>query len=227
MFNKLFNDSLVFFRNHFIAFAAIILPVVVPVEFISMFVLRTGSSEELTTNQILIAILLDFLVSPVYMVAATFYIASIIQNEHRKISSLWGLGLKFWLPYLVLSVMIGLVVSIGLLMFILPGIFFAVRYAFAQFELLFNQQNPPDAIRNSWRLTADYQWLILSGFAMITVLLYGPLLIFSSVFNELMQSNWVIGSVINLIYAVLTMLYTIFAFRVYDYASGKAGSSAL
>ena len=226
MFNKLFNDSLVFFRNHFIAFAAIILPIVVPVEFITMFVLGTASSEQLTTNQILLAILLDFMVSPVYMVAATFYIASIIKNEHREITFLWRLGLKFWLPYLVMSVMIGIVVSIGLLVFILPGIFFAVRYAFAQFELLFKQENPPDAIRNSWRLTADYQWLILSGFAMITVLLYGPLLIFSSVFNELMQSNWLIGSVINLLYAVLTMLYTVFAFRVYDHASGKAGSSA-
>jgi hypothetical protein len=226
MFNKLFNDSLVFFRNHFIAFAAIILPIVVPVEFITMLVLGTASSEQLTTNQVMLAILLDFMVSPVYMVAATFYIASIIKNEHREISSLWGLGLKFWLPYLVMSVMIGIVVSIGLLVFILPGIFFAVRYAFAQFELLFKQENPPDAIRNSWRLTADYQWLILSGFAMITVLLYGPLLIFSSVFNELMQSNWLIGSVINLLYAVLTMLYTVFAFRVYDHASGKAGSSA-
>jgi hypothetical protein len=221
MFNKFFNDSLVFFRNHFIAFAAIILPVVVPVEIISMFVLHSDGSEQLTTNQVMLAILLDFLVSPVYMVAAIFYIASIIHNEHRAISSLWGLGLKLWLPFLVLSVMVGIVVSIGLLMFILPGIFFAVRYAFAQFELLFNQQNPPEAIRKSWHLTADYQWLILSGFAMITVLLYGPLLIFSSVFNELMQSNWIIGSVINLLYAVLTMLYTVFAFRVYEHARSQ------
>ena len=226
MFNKYFYDSLLFFRNHFIALAAIILPIVVPLEFISMLVIQPRIDDPNSTGAILMPMLLDFLASPIYMVACIFYIDAIIRDEKRDVKSLWRAGIQNWFTYLVLSIMVGFVVAIGLLMFILPGIYFAVRFAFAQFELLFNRLNPPDAIRSSWRMTTEHQVVILIGFVVITIILYGPLILFSSAFSELIKANWIIGSLINMLYAVLTMLYTIFCFRVYDDARRQTGIPA-
>jgi len=67
-------------------------------------------------------------------------------------------------------------------------------------------------------------WVILGGYAMITLVLYGfyvPYYLIASPFDEASAAYWLLDTVANIIYSVLAALYTIFAFRVYQFAKSQ------
>jgi len=125
----------------------------------------------------------------------------------------------FWLPYLIMSIVMGLATLLGFVFLIIPGIIIAVRYAFAAFDLLLNQSKPFDALGNSWHATKDHFWTLLWGYLIITLAMYVPLFIISSLFGEATASSQIFTSVANVFFALIGTIYTIFSYRVYDQAS--------
>ena len=219
MLKKSLMDSWSFFKNHTVAISIIIFPIVVPISILTalyMYFLTT-SDEFLFTEQ-LPPMLIGIIVHPIYAVAVVFYIASVVSGESIETKTAWKLGVKFWLPYVILSILIGFAVVFGLIFLIIPGIIIAIRYAFSEFDLLLNKSRPLDAMRNSWSATKEYTWVILGGYTVITLVLYVPYYLMASLFDESSISSLVLNTVSNIVYSVLGVLYTIFAFRVYEFA---------
>jgi uncharacterized protein UPF0259 len=106
----------------------------------------------------------------------------------------------------------------GFILLIIPGVIFTIRYSFSEFELLLNQSKPLDAMRNSWDTTKDYMWIIFGGYAVITIVLFVPYYLVESLFDESSIFYWVIYTLSNITYSVLSVLYTIFAFRIYEFS---------
>jgi len=119
------------------------------------------------------------------------------------------------LPYAILSFFVGIAITLGLIFLVIPGIIFSVRYAFSEFDLLFNQSKPLDAMRNSWNETKNYIWVILGGYVVITLVFYAPYYLFTLLLDESSVSYWILDTASNIVYSVLGALYTIFTFRVY------------
>jgi len=162
---------------------------------------------------------------PVYTAAVIFYIASIITGENLDTKSLWKLGVKFWVPYMVIIILVGVVVTLGLILLVIPGVILGIRYSFSEFDLLLNQSRPLDAMRNSWVATKEYMWVILGGFVIITIALYAPYYLVASLFDKSSISYWVLNAVSNIAYSVLGVIYTIFIFRVYVFAKSQHNQS--
>jgi hypothetical protein len=121
------------------------------------------------------------------------------------------LGLKFWWPFLLLSLFVGVVFLVGLLFFILPGLIAMGRFAFAGFHLLLDEQDPLDAVKKSWYTTKSYWATIVIGYLGIVVLLLPVWFLVGS-------SNGIVQLVLETVGSVVEMLFTIFAFRVYSLA---------
>ena len=215
MFKKSLIDSWSFFNNHIVAISAIVLPIVVPVEIITALYQYFATSEEFGLSEQIFPMSLWLLSYPLYAVGIVFYMASIVSGEMSDTRTLWRLGIKFWVPYIVLTIIIMITVLFGFMLLIIPGIILVVRYAFSEFDLLLNQSKPLDALKNSWASTKEYMWVILGGYVVITIVLYAPLYLVSSLFDESSISYFVFDTVTNVAYSVLEILYTIFAFRVY------------
>ena len=164
---------------------------------------------------------ISFIAYPIYSVGVVFYIASIISGGSYETKTLWKLGVKYWLPYTILITLIVVAIVCGFILFIIPGIIFLGRYAFSEFDLLFNQSKPLTAMKNSWKATKEYIWIILGGFAVITIALYMPYYFIASLLDESNIFYWVLETVLNIVYSILGVLYTIFAFRVYVFADSQ------
>ena len=204
------------------AISLIILPFVVPVElFIALYqhVLTNGEEQ-------IIPMVINFIVYPVYTVAVVFYIASFVSGEVVGTKALWRLGAKWWFPYITLSVLVGLATMGGLVLLVIPGIIVIVRCSFAEFELLLNQREPMAAIKKSVESTKEYFWIILTGFAVITVVLYAPYYLVSSLLDEASTAYFIIEMLASFVYSVLDVLFIIFAFRVYEHAKSQDSSVA-
>jgi hypothetical protein len=208
-----------------VAISAIVLPIVVPIEIFTALYQYFATSEEFVLSEQILPMSLGFLAYPVYAVGVVFYIASIVSSERSDTRTLWRLSIKFWVPYFVLTIIIDVAVLFGFMLLIIPGIILAVRYAFSKFDLLLNQSKPLEAMKNSWVSTKEYMWVILGGYAVITIVLYAPLYLVSSLFEESSISHWVFDTASNMAYSILGVLYTIFAFRVYELAGVQHNQS--
>lgn len=222
MLGKSLSDSWSFFRIHGVALAMIVLPIVAPIEILVSLYQAFVVSEEFVLAEQAIPMIVSFLAYPVYSVAVVYYIASIISGQPRSNSELWTLGLRYWQPFIILSLLVTVAVMFGLFLLILPGVIIAVRVAFAEFELLLNDRKPMDAIKIGWKGTQEYMWVILGGYVVITAGIYIPLYFLGAAFDETSNVHGIMTTFINIAYQFLAVFYTIFAFRVYDIARTEA-----
>ena len=227
MLNTFLSDSWSFFKIHAVALSMIILPIVVPVEILTAVYAHLFTSEELVLSEHVIPMGIGFAVHPIYAIAVVFYIASVISDKRLDGKNLWALGAKFWYPFIVLELLVGAVVFFGLILLIVPGVIFAIRYAFAEFELLLKQREPIDAMRTSWHATLPYVPVILAGYCVITAVLFVPYYFAISIFREPGIALLVFETAANTAYAVLGSLYTIFAFRVYEFANSTESETTV
>ena len=210
-------DSWNFFRIHYMALSAIILPIIIPVEIFTGFYQHAITGKDFVLSNQLIPVVIGLLASPLYSVGVVFYIASIIREEPIDTKTAWMLGIRFWSLYLILNLMTGAMIIAGFMMLILPGLVFVIRFSFSEFDLLLNKSKPLDAMKNSWNLTRPHMSEIFGGFVVITLVLFTPYYLVISLFKESNIFYWVINTGLSILYSVLEVFYTIFAFRIYDY----------
>ncbi len=222
MLGKSLSDSWAFFRIHGVALAMIVLPIVAPIEILLSLYQGFMVSDEFVLAEQAIPMIVGFLAYPVYSVAVVFYIASVISGQSRSTSELWTQGIRYWQPFIILSLLVTIAVMFGLFLLIIPGVIIAVRVAFAEFELLLNDRKPMDAIKIGWAGTREYMWVILGGYTVITVSIYIPLYFLGAAFDETSGAHGIVTTFINIAYQFLAVFYTIFAFRVYDMARTEA-----
>jgi len=225
MLEKLLKDSWSFFRNHIVALSMIILPIAIPVSiFSTIYGYFHSGKGALLTDQI-IPLVVSSITYPVYTIAVIFYIASVVSGKYLATSALWRLGLQNWFPYILLSILVNTLVFFGFILLIIPGVIFAVRCAFAAFELLLNGKKPLDAIESSWHATRDYMWVILGGFIIITIVLYVPYILIFKLINPDGLFYWIWDAISGVVYSILDIMFIIFAFRIYDFIRSKQGQA--
>lgn len=216
MLSTLLSDSFIFFRHHFSAIAAIILPIIIPFEVFAVLYQHVIASDGFALADQLILMVIGLMIYPVYAGGLVFFIVSVLRRDPIDKNTAWRMAWANWSRYLMVTVMVGVAVMLGLSLLILPGIILAARFAFSEFELLLGGNDPFNAISNSWRLTREYMWYLAGGFILFTVALYAPYILLEFISGPESLGYWAASSVLNVLVAIFGALYTIFAFRVYD-----------
>ncbi len=217
-------DALKFFRTHFSALALIVLPFTISIELFTMVYQQSVDVEE-SFALFAFPVFVHLLVYPVYAVGIVFYLSYSIQGQYLSASQAWALGIQHWPKYFLLSLILTIAIGFGFAMLVLPGIFFAVKFAFSEFELLLKDRGVGDSLNVSWQETSDYFWLLLTGGLILTIVVYGPFLVLGEAFDAAGIAISGLDSLARVVESVLMVLYTIFAFRVYDYARQAGGDS--
>ncbi|MDI9244267.1 hypothetical protein [Marinobacter sp. CHS3-4] len=213
-------DTWKFFRTHILVFAWIILPFSIPLEILSTVYHQTFDYGD----SFLLAALPEFLyiaIYPVFGAAVVFYMASVLKGQRLSVNEAWNLGVQNWGSYLMLTLILVVVVGIGFAFLILPGILLMAKLAFSEFELLLQRKNPLDSLQASWQDTTEYFWMLLTGGLVITGIIYLPIWSINHLVSESGFYPSLVGSLLRVAESVVMVAYTIFAFRVYDYASEK------
>lgn len=222
MITEYLSDTWRFFRNHFLAFAGIILPFAIPLELISAFYHHSidyGDSFFLSV----LPDLLYIMVYPVFGVAIIFYIVSVVKKGERLTASdAWALGIRYYSSYLLLTLILVLAIGFGLALFVIPGILLMVKLAFSEFDLLLQGEDPMASLQSSWRKTTDHFWTLMNGGLVITAIIYIPIwtITYAPVFEG--AAGLALNSVIAVAESVVLVAYTVFAYRVYDQVSEDA-----
>ncbi|MFC4258848.1 hypothetical protein ACFOZ5_07370 [Marinobacter lacisalsi] len=216
MFSTLLSDSFIFFRNHFSAIAAIILPIIIPFEIFSALYQHLIASDGYALADQLILMIIGLMIYPIYAGGLVFFIVSVLRREPIDNNTAWRMAWANWSRYLLVTVMITVAVMFGLSLLIVPGIILGARLAFSEFEVLLGGNDPVTAISKSWQLTREYMWYLAGGFILFTVALYAPYILLEYISSPDSPLYWATSSVLNVLVALFGALYTVFAFRIYD-----------
>lgn len=106
-------------------------------------------------------------------------------------------GLRLWPMAFVITVLFGLAVGLGSLLFFLPGIAAAVVFMLVLPAVVLEQLGPQAAFRRSFALTQGARWALLAllGLYTVTVIL-GSSVLGSLVLSESQLVSW-IGSILG------------------------------
>ena len=79
--------------------------------------------------------------------------------ESAKLNDLWAPEM-FW-QYLGASLLVGLIVVVGIILLIVPGIIWALRYMFVPYLVIDRKLGVMAALRESSRITLGHKWQLL------------------------------------------------------------------
>jgi len=82
------------------------------------------------------------------------------------------------LRYIWATFLLSLLIGLGFIFFIIPGIYFAIRYMFVPYLIVDQELTASDAMKESSRLTKGLKWDILAFMVITLVLGYSGVLLF-------------------------------------------------
>ena len=216
------NDSWLFYKTHFWALLLIMAPILVPFELFKLLYQSLFITPESGITELGVIVFLGILVEPLIMIPVIFYIQAAISDqaadrEKAANNNFWHLRQRYWANYLVLKFLVFGVVLSGLFLLIVPGIFFAIKYAFADLELLLNDEQPVDAMKKSWQSTDPCFWELLQGTVIITLFVYVPFFLLSSLIGNENPLAPLLNGVMGVAFSLLGAFYTVFYFRLFDF----------
>jgi uncharacterized membrane protein len=124
-----------------------------------------GSAEEPTGIGSIVNIILSTFVS---MGVTAFYLAAHDRPDTVDLTSLWH-PQSFW-KFFGTSILVGLVVVVGFILLIVPGIIFSLMFMFATFIVIDRGLGPVEAMKESNRITRGHKWPLL-GLLLVLVLI--------------------------------------------------------
>jgi hypothetical protein len=106
----------------------------------------------------LLAALVGLLLYQVLTGAITRTIATEVAGQDLGLEESYRFGLARLAPILVVSILVGLATLLGLIVFVIPGIYIGVRLAVSTQALIVEDKRGSQVMRRSWELVGGHWW---------------------------------------------------------------------
>ncbi len=100
------------------------------------------------------------------------------------------------------TILVGLIVSVGFFLFIIPGIYFAVKLSFVRYLVTDEKMSVLQAIDESWKRTAGYGWTIFFMWLLAIPVIFAGFLLFG--IGAILSAMWIETAFASLFAAVTT-----------------------
>ena len=144
----------------------VLAPIVLSI-FLAFLAIVFGSvAENLGTLLIFLTPVIAFIFSSFLLVGVTEIALS--DKEGSKLSyEKFSEKRSSTVNFAVGTLLYGIISTIGLILFVIPGIYLAIRFSFFDFALVEEESGPISALKRSWNLTKGYGWSLLLFMAIL------------------------------------------------------------
>ena len=138
------------------------------------------------------------------------------KTSTRSLSDLYIYTL-YKLPIVILwSLFVGLAAALGILLFILPGIYIGLRYAFYIFEIILSSKNSTQAMKDSFAIT---EGKVMQIFLYILPLMITVMLLSIVIYS--LSDFFIIGIFYNYLMIIFATLYSYYLYtQIKSYSNG-------
>jgi len=168
------------------------------------FILSSAEINEDSMKELFL--LIPIIISQVWT-QCLIIIAIADKDKKRNIPDLYIYTL-YKLPIVILwSLFVMLAVAVGILLFIIPGIYIACRYSVLIVELLLSNQNSTEAARNAFTLTENKVLQIFIYFLAII-----PIFMSISILTISLGNSIIIASILDIAMVAFSTTYTYYLY---------------
>lgn len=140
-----------------------------------------------------------FLLYPIINYGADLIFLRGVRGDKVEVKSIFD-GFQNYVNIVLASLLVTGLIGIGLVVFIVPGIYVACRLAFVGYLVMDEGLDPIAAVEASWRITRGHAWKIFAlGFLSIFIFIIGLVLLIVGVFPAMM---WIKASFASLYLAI-------------------------
>ena len=123
-----------------------------------------------------------------------------VRGERIEVRDIFVVFQRNYWNAVIANIVVSIIVGLGFVMLIVPGIIFACRLAFVPFLVVDREMDVMDALRVSWDMTRGYGWQIfLMGLLAIPVVIIGLICLIVGVFVSVM---WISAAFATMYHAV-------------------------
>lgn len=123
-----------------------------------------------------------FIAGPISYSVQWVYLKA-VRKEKINIKDMFSVFERNYWNAVVAGLVKGVIIAFGLIMFIVPGIFFACRLAFVSYLIIDQKMDVMDALKTSWEMTRGHGWSIFFiGLLAIPIVIAGLIMLFFGVF---------------------------------------------
>jgi uncharacterized membrane protein len=127
-----------------------------------------------------------FVAGPIKYGASWVYLKA-VRGERIEVRDIFAVFQRNYWNAVIANIVVGIIVGLGFVMLIFPGIIFACRLAFVRYLVVDREMDVMDALRVSWDMTRGYGWQIfLMGLLAIPVVILGLICLVVGVFVSAM-----------------------------------------
>ena len=146
----------------------------IPLAFIIVYGLIVGEPEYPGDNPSALVQLIYFVVQLILSMGVTKAFLSIIRNEKVTLETFTSV-LPLTLKYIAVTILFMLIVLGGLLLLVIPGFIFSIKYMFAPYLVIDKGMGPIEALKASAKMTDGVKWDIIGFSGAVTILMYSGL----------------------------------------------------
>jgi len=214
---EILSTAFGFYRRHWKTLLAIAAVVVVPFTLLQyLFGDWIRAQGEVTTNEVvstsswalatagLVTAVSAVLMFTVLTGAITRAVAAEVAGEDPTVEQSYRFGFHRLGSVLLVSVLVGLATMIGLILFIIPGIFIAVRLAVSIEALVIEGRRGTQAMTRSWELVGGHWWHAF-GTLVVAGLLTG--VVNAVITSPFSGGGWLIQAIAAAVATVVTLPY--------------------
>ena len=124
-----------------------------------------------------------------------------VRGEPTEIKDMFSVFQGNYWNAVLANILVGIIVGIGFLMLIVPGIIFACRLAFVPYLIIDRNMEVTEALNKSWEMTKGYGWnIFFMGFLSFWIIIAGFLALF---FGVIISAIWISTSFAAMYQAVV------------------------
>ena len=161
-----------------------------------------------------VSAVLGLIFYPLYTAPLIMLIAKRTGHEHPSNASLLAASLKIWLPFVLLTLIVGILIGVGLMLLIIPGIWVAIRLSLSEVFLVVGGLKPIDAISASFATTKEYFWIIFICIFIVMLPIWGMSYGLGHA-GELFAESYVISFCMEIFISFVSLFVNVVIFRIF------------
>ena len=204
------------FLNYFTNFLTVIFPVYVIIFLVYLQMSSIPGNEFGTTPTFSFLELVINLLTLYSVIVSILLIDDMNKKRERSIANYFYLGAYLYIKILVINLITTVALILGLLAFILPGLYISARLFFASYLAIIFDEGIFNSLNKSIQITQDKGWKVLGYiFAATIPLIFIMILVLSGPAIFLIEENTNVYMAITYFLTFLFMIYiTIYGYRL-------------
>ena len=140
-----------------------------------------------------------FIVGPIGMSADWVFLKA-VRREKIQIKDMFAVFERNYWNAVIAGLVMGIIIVIGIIMLIVPGIIFACRLAFVPYLVIDQKMEAMEALKASWSMTKGHGWTIFfMGFLAFFIIIAGLIVL---LFGVIISAMWISAAFAVLYYSV-------------------------